>query len=474
MILTSLVLAEAAEACTCFGPPDVEAGLDAAKNVAIFKVRSVEKYAEGEKGYGYGGYKQAKLTVEKVFKGNLKVGQELTFKQGGGGDCVWTYSDQSVGVEYLYFLGDKPTRDKIWAAFICTRSNSVKFASADLLYLEKLAKVRGKTRLSGTLSQQIESSIEEVLPRYIPLSGRKVLIAGNGQNIELKTDPDGVFEIYDLPPGKYKITPEKVDGFKFSKKSADSVEVELREKDHTEEDFEFEIDNSIGGRLFDSNGLPSKNVCINLIPARGRKSKDFSEIDCTDSEGRFEFNKIAPGTYVIVVNEDGKITSLEPFGTFYYPGTTNREKAAEINVEAGDFIDDLIINAPQTAETITVSGVLLFEDGTPVVDTRVNFFEKSNPKPKEEYGTPDAAGSTDDKGRFSIKILKGQRGELFGTFSAYVGKFENCPKLDNLIREKNEKFVDFETPVVKIEADNDLSEIVLKFPFPACRKKVWK
>ena len=37
--------------------------------------------------------------------------------------------------------------------------------------------------------------------------------------------------------------------------------------------------------------------------------------------------------------------------------------------------------------------------------------------------------------RFSIKILQGTNGSLFGWMYSYIGKFENCPKLDRLVKQ---------------------------------------
>lgn len=466
-----LILTDTANACSCFSPPTVEAALDDSKNVAIFKVQSVEKYAGGEEDYGYGGFKLARLTVEKVFKGNLKVGQEFAFKQGGGGDCIFTYNEKSVGGELLLFLDEKPKKNEMWEAFICSRSNSVMGAAADLLYLEKMEKLQGKTRLSGTLIQEIESAVEEVPSTYKRLAGRKVIISGNDRNIELKTDKNGVYEIYDLPAGKYKVAPEQIVGFRFCDENKTSVEVEIDEESHTEEDFDFEIHNAIRGKVFDTNGRPLKNVCLDLLPARGKPAKRFSQSDCTNEKGMFEFDEIPPETYLLVINKDGEISSEEPFGTFYYPSATKRDEAAEVTIGAGDFFDNLIINAPQTFETVTVSGVLLFEDGKPVFNESVEFFaETENSKPRGKYSRPDARATTDEKGRFSIKILKGQTGKLSGSFSTYEGKYKNCPKLDRLISEKGERFVDIETSAIQIEAITDLLEIELKFPFPKCEK----
>ncbi|MDQ3799135.1 MAG: carboxypeptidase-like regulatory domain-containing protein [Acidobacteriota bacterium] len=492
----AFLAAQTALACSCMVSDTVDKDFVQEPNIAVFKVQSVEKYAEGEKGYGYGAIKQSKLTVEKVYKGNLKVGQVLTFAQGGGGDCIWTFDEESVGQEYLFYLGNKPLDAKssgrvissttfgnlspaqnVWAASICSRSGPVKYRTGDIKYFENIAKVRGKTRLSGTLLQYIPAITDDEEAKNNLLSGYKITVKGNGKNIELKTDSGGFYEIYDLPPGKYKITPEKISGYKsFWGESPDGVQVEIKAGSHTERDFTFSIDNRISGRFFDANGKPLEDVCLRLLPARGNPRRGFYEADCTDENGRFEIEEIPAGTYVIVVNDDDEISADEPFRKFYYPGALKREDAAEITIGAGEYRDDFIITAPETAEVITISGVLLFEGGKVANKENaeyasIEFIEESEEKkPKDDR---DVASRTqiDEKGRFTIRILKGQKGKLFGTLSTYVGEYENCPKLDKLVRASGRQILDVTTEAVEIDAVSDLSGIVLKFPFPSCKKR---
>jgi hypothetical protein len=40
------------------------------------------------------------------------------------------------------------------------------------------------------------------------VAGRKIRIVGASGTYETKTDENGIFEIYDLPPGKYRLEPE--------------------------------------------------------------------------------------------------------------------------------------------------------------------------------------------------------------------------------------------------------------------------
>ena len=454
-------------ACSCSFTVPVDLEFSGAQNVAILEVQAVEKYVEGEKGFGSDKIKQSRLTVRKVFKGNLKVGQEIIFPQGGGADCIWTFDEQSVGTEFLFYLSAKPIKNNIWAAGTCSRSRSVKHAHADILYLENLTKVLNKTRLSGTLTQSTEAAIEGEKDSHDLLAAKTVRITGNGKDLRLKTDEYGVYEIYDLPAGKYKITPEKIDGFKLSNEN-NSVEVEVEAENHTEEDFNFTINNQISGKFFDSNGKPLKGVCLDLLPARGEKQKYFRQYDCTKADGTFKFDEIPAGTYIIVVNDDGEITADEPFKTFYYPNVASREDAAAITIGAGDFHDDIFISAQQAVETITVSGVLLFEDGKPAAEESVRFFAESNTKETDRRA--DASTRTDAKGRFALNILKGQTGIFRGSMYTYSGEYEKCPKLEKLIRAKGRSLQDIETPPLKIEAVSNLSGVELMFPFPSCTK----
>lgn len=81
-----------------------------------------------------------------------------------------------------------------------------------------------------------------------------------------------------------------------------------------------------------------------------------------------------------------------------------------------------------------------------------------------------ARAETDSKGRFSIKILKGQRGLLTGRMYTFLGEFENCPKLDDIVKEFGKDVPEVKTPAVEIFAQNNLYGLVVKYPFPGCKK----
>ena len=477
-----------AEACSCGAPPTVLDAYNRSDVVVIVSAVAVEK-AEPEQtaspgqmsnGGGYvHGIKSTSMRVEQVFKGPLKVGDEMIFRQGGGADCVWTFNEQDIGKRFLFYLRDLGKSFR-WMAGTCGRSNRVDYAADDLLYLTNIDKVRNKTRLSGTLRFYYETGED--------LAGRKLRITGASRTVELKTDEHGVYEIYDLPAGRYFVDPEIPKGWRIAKfwldcspsvdrkakeGSSPGIPIILGANKHASLNIMFEIDNAVRGHIYDPMGQPMNGVCLHLIPADGTKGPYLA--DCTEKDGAFEIQRIPPGGFVLVVNEDGKMTSTEPFGTFYYPKVLKREEAIVFHIDPGEIVENLEIYPPIELKTITVKGVLLYSDGKPVAGEYVSFKSASQratgtDEDEERDEANDDNAKTDLKGRFSIKIVQGANGFLFASMSAYAGEYENCPELERLIKQASSDDPEIRTLPVEIRATTNRYEVELKFPFPSCKK----
>jgi hypothetical protein len=98
-------------------------------------------------------------------------------------------------------------RSGLWYGFVCGRSQQAEAAIDDLLYLENLNTVKGKTRISGTITSSLNSGLK--------VDGMKIKFIGPTRTYETKTNKDGVFEIYDLPPGKYFVEPDMPAGWRI-------------------------------------------------------------------------------------------------------------------------------------------------------------------------------------------------------------------------------------------------------------------
>lgn len=475
-----------AHACSCVGTPTVLDSYEKSDAVVITRVISVEKAeqaaADGQvsKGQYYvDGVKSTSMIIERVFKGSMKVGDEITFGQGGGADCIWTFNEKMIGGQFLFYLSSREKNPAIWYGSGCGRSSGLNYVADDLLYLNKLDKVRGKTRLSGTVGFSATGALGG--------EGRRIRITGAGKTHEVKTDKNGVYEIYDLPAGRYLVEPElppgwKVDpyyltyspGFAGDRESdADlkKIPVILEAKKHAVLDIHFEIDNALRGKVYDPEGKLMRGVCVSLILPQGEVPSFSLKSDCTEDDGTFEIKEIPAGSYVLAVNLGGKFSSREPFKRFYYPDVSERERATVINIGAGESLEGFDIRVPKLEDTVAVEGILLYSDGKPVAGERVVFKADATTNTKDTIDG-DAGAMTDAKGRFSIRILKGLDGELSADVFAYVGEFENCPKLDALIKESdpNDRMATLKTDAVKIQTGRDLKEVELRFPFPGCKK----
>ena len=485
LLLIFLLGSRTAEACSCGPSPTVLDAYNSSDVVVIASSVAVEKAAPEQtaapgymsNGQNYvDGVKSTSMRVEQVFKGTLKVGDEMIFLQGGGADCIWTFDEKDVGKKFLFYVRRQKGSTR-WMAVTCGRSSRLEDASDDLLYLTNLNKVRHKTRISGTLRFNYEAGES--------LEGRKIRIIGAKRTTEVKTDSNGVYEIYDLPAGRYFVEPEIPKGWRVGRFWLDyspsldpnakegplkRIPIILEANKHAGLDITFEINNIVRGHIYDPLGQPMKGVCLNLIPADGTTGPYLG--DCTEEEGAFALDKIPTGAYVIIVNKDGKMTSSEPFGTFYYPKALKREEATVFNINLGDVVENLEIYPPIELKTITVEGVLLFSDGKPVADETVSFkaIRKPSEEDDDEENPNDASARTDPKGRFSLKILHGATGFLFGGMYSYAGEFENCPKLDRLIKQMGSGVKKVRTPPVEIQATANIYGMELKFPFPFCKK----
>jgi hypothetical protein len=202
-----------------------------------------------------------------------------------------------------------------------------------------------------------------------------------------------------------------------------------------------------------------------------------------------------------------------PFKEFFYPGVNDKTLAVVVYITPGQAIDGINISAPKPADVITITGRLLYADGSPVEERSVDF-TSTNTDPAI-YG--DASAITDKDGKFTLQILKGLTGTLAGHFFSYIGEYIDSPELDAAIRANAEAVItenpepeatpenpeagtagteavaentatpteapaenseEVATPVyatvstdpMTIEAEKDLADVALQLPFPPGKK----
>lgn len=191
-------------ACGCYSNATVLDDYENADLVIIARVKSFTKTTTPSQSGSY--VNNVSMIVDKVFKGDVKIGDELTFAQGDTVlGCTWSFYDDMLEGKYLLYL-DRPEKpsDPFYIS-TCNRSKGLESAHEDLLYLDNIDKVKGRTRISGVV--EVDGGDENI-------EGLQIRIRGKNKTYIATTDKNGVYELYDLPPGRYLLEPVLKTGWK--------------------------------------------------------------------------------------------------------------------------------------------------------------------------------------------------------------------------------------------------------------------
>jgi hypothetical protein len=138
-----------ANACKCAELPTATEAFKSADDIIIVKAILDE---DADKRPYINRARTAKMLVEKVFKGKLKIKDEIIFGRGLGTDCFWTFKELAAGDRFLLYLNRPENRPnpfhtskdpEIWFVPVCGRSRELAAAGDDLLYLQNLDKEQG-------------------------------------------------------------------------------------------------------------------------------------------------------------------------------------------------------------------------------------------------------------------------------------------------------------------------------------------
>ena len=188
-------------ACTCSAAPTVLDEFGRAPIVVTARLDAFEELDRSVAGTNVYRTMAAVMTVEKVYKGTLKVNQVIRVLDGGGGDCGTAFVRDKVGQRFLFFT--EPARaigklkGRLHLISRCSRSERIEQAGPDLAYLDNRRNLVGKTRLSGTIKRFSAD----------PPSLANIKVEVSGKNFErtVETDERGFFEVWDLPAGQYQV-----------------------------------------------------------------------------------------------------------------------------------------------------------------------------------------------------------------------------------------------------------------------------
>jgi len=288
-----------------------------------------------------------RLEVSEVFSGS--VGQMFELRSGLH-NCSTRFL---LGEDYLVFARGQ---DGQWWTSSCTGTSLLDFGEAELEYLREYAASREAGRVFGTFYQHV---FDPSTGGYStdPISGGEVIVRGGDRVWKTTTGSDGNFDVQNLPAGEYTVSGNyqhwpilERQSFRLRTFIPTPISRTVRAKGCGYVDlFAYQERGRIGGRLLDYQGQPLENVSVDLISTGGeyRTPRAYS-----DAEGRFEFGRLEPGSYLVGVNIDGPPSArkldFRPYHPLYYPGVSERDRALGVLVVRGDTVEigDLRLGSP--------------------------------------------------------------------------------------------------------------------------------
>jgi len=405
-----------------------------------------------------------RVRVDEPFKG-AKKNDTFELNQAAN-DCAPKFKSGERIVLYLH----PSEKTRVWEAWGCHRSRDIESAADDLLFLRKLPVSARQNRLSGEI-EVYENAVPGGFRIVGVLPGVKVTAAKEGDvPLDAFSNADGVYELYGLPPGKYKVTIEVPKGLRidFPVKTgprnldfADTT-VEIKSDSGVSIGFVLMADTKITGRVIDPEGKPMEGVCVDAMPISDTTQAPSRIFDCTKSDGTYKMEMMSPGQYRIVANREGVVTAREPFGTVYYPGTSDPKKAALITVAAGSVAGGVDLQIASARKLFKLSGVVQFDDGSPVAKAWIIYSDSKGNERQRKNAAAD--------GSFGFSEVVGEGGAVHAEIMVSRDLASDCPQFGAAFRPN--AFITFlKTPALTISGDSEEPNLILVLPMKSC--KAW-
>lgn len=430
-VLRALVLCcavDVAIACTCMETPSP---CDSFKETPVVFVGLVTSIKEDKVDIVHFGEKRtirtglvAHFTVEEPLKGiDLKTVDVVT--GGGHGDCGYPFKEGRRYLVYAYrsegdALSSSMSRTVIaggsaltarLSANICSRTRPLEYAADDVELIRALLKGKPQTRIFGQVDEHARrlGTYEYNIDRVGPLANIKLIAQSANNRYETITDQNGRYRLSDLKPGKYKLSVFLPAGYSsLFDFIPTSFNLEIKADTCVEYDFDAQIDGRIGGHIVDAGGQPvADQVQVSIVTLES-STKGIARVESRSEytkKGRYEFDGLLPGKYVLGINIADAPDKSTPYPTIYYPNTTDRAQARIFTLERGQKLTNIDFRLPPKLPEITLSGMVVDAGGNPVAGADVDIIDQEDP---DELLFGDDV-ETDQQGRFVIRGFSGRR-----------------------------------------------------------------
>lgn len=289
---------------------------------------------------------RAQFEVETVFKG-VEGKTVLICPEEGAVDCVVTFI---TGDRYLVFA----SRDKksgVLRAALDGPTGPVSACAEALTYCRRVAATGLAPSVIGTVTEANPTGLDDWYQKRKPLQGAGIVVQGGGRTYEALTDSDGVYYLENLPIGIYTVRLTLPEVYRVlvwrsimptyhpNNLNSDGVgELEIKASAHAARYFEVTGCGSLAGTIVDGSGAPAAETIVLLVTkeqAASLQTANWNTQTFTDKQGKFHFDFVPSGEFVVVFNPQSQDAFDNSAPTFFYPGVEPAARATLVSVSNG-------------------------------------------------------------------------------------------------------------------------------------------
>ena len=302
------------------------------------------------------GYRrEVHLQVNEIFAGLPTNTEEVVVTTDGS----WLARGHS------YLIDAAIGNDNHLSPSTCGTSGEVTDESiADVLdYLRR--RVHGKVKTSLTV---------RVTDQYKPVPDVDVTLGGPEGNLRSRTGADGVATFNEIKPAKYRLTASRAH-YHADTSSRSDDEVDVLAGTCPSSWVALQAEAAVSGLIRDAKGAPVAALEVELVTSPEDPSEKLSLnkpffLATTKADGRFLFESVSPGRYLLGSNIIGQNTSSVP--ETYYPGQRTRNGAIPIEVKLGETADNLFFTLPDFGGSREIRVCVVDENSKPVASAGIS------------------------------------------------------------------------------------------------------
>ncbi|HEY0701244.1 MAG TPA: hypothetical protein VGD60_00610 [Candidatus Acidoferrales bacterium] len=291
------------------------------------------------------------------------------FSGGDDGDCGYNFKK---GDQYIVYT-QQETEGRLFAT-IC---NGTRRAADGRALLPQLRAMRNHDRVAsvfGLLHRADPPLLAPTDDPDDPLPNIKLKLRSKDDRFATSTGPDGVYSFYDVHAGEYQYTADLPARFEFTQKTLKGGLPPFKIPNGA--CYEYNVSalptGKIRGGVLGPDGKPLQLASVELYRADRYDHQKPGLWSFQGDTGKFEFDHIGPGQYILVFNRLNREDPNSPYPRTFYPGVSDQSETKIIHVKDGEQLLNANIKLRNGFPTRKVRVALKWKDGRPLGEVTVS------------------------------------------------------------------------------------------------------